>query len=72
MTPICSRHIHHPMAWDGGDFSKDDITFELTSRHVAALEDILLKVGGASGNNTAGAALTGPPASCYMTRPGST
>jgi hypothetical protein len=35
------------MAWHGGDFSKDDIAFDLSSRHVAALEDVLLKVRGA-------------------------
>jgi hypothetical protein len=32
------------MAWHGRDFSKEDIAFDLTSRHVSALEDVLLKV----------------------------
>ena len=44
MTPI--YHIDHPMAWCGRDFSKDDIAFDLTGRHVAALEEVLLKVRG--------------------------
>ena len=44
MTPICSTRIDHPMAWHGRDFSKEDIAFDLTSRHVSALEDVLLKV----------------------------
>jgi hypothetical protein len=40
------RAIHHPpadhkMAWRGGDFTKNDIAFDLTARHAAALEDVL-------------------------------
>ena len=47
MTPIYSTRINHPMAWRGGDFSKDDIAFDLSRKHVAALEDVLLRVRGA-------------------------
>jgi hypothetical protein len=47
VTPIYSARIDHPMAWRGGDFSKDGIAFDLGARHVAALEDVLLKVRGA-------------------------
>jgi hypothetical protein len=47
VTPIYSTRINHPMAWRGGDFSKDDIAFDLSRRHVAALEDVLLRVRGA-------------------------
>jgi hypothetical protein len=36
------------MAWRGGDFSKDDIAFDLSRKHVAALEDVLLRVRDAS------------------------
>jgi hypothetical protein len=32
------------MGWHGRDFCKEDIAFDLTSRHVAALEDVLQKV----------------------------
>jgi hypothetical protein len=44
MTPIYRERIDHPMAWCGGDIRKDDLAFDLTQRHVAALEDVLLKV----------------------------
>ena len=44
MTPIFRDHIDHPMAWCGGDFSKDDISFDLARRQVAALEDVLLRL----------------------------
>jgi hypothetical protein len=44
MTPIFCDHIDHPMAWCGGDFSKDDISFDLSQRQVAALEDVLLRL----------------------------
>ena len=47
MTPIYSARINHPMAWRGGDFSKGDIAFDLSRKHVAALEDVLLRVRGA-------------------------
>jgi len=46
VTPIYSARINHPMAWRGGDFSKDDIAFDLSRKHVAALEDVLLRVRG--------------------------
>jgi hypothetical protein len=35
------------MAWRGGDVSKDAIAFDLSRKHVAALEDVLLRVRGA-------------------------
>ena len=44
MTPIYSARIDHPMAWRGGDFSKENIAFDLSPKHVAALEDVLVKV----------------------------
>ena len=44
MTPIYNARIDHPMAWRGADFSKDDIAFDLGPRHVAALEDVSVKV----------------------------
>lgn len=44
MTPIFRDRIDHPMAWRGCDLSKDDISFDLSRRHVIALEDVLLKV----------------------------
>ena len=44
MTPIFCDHIDHQMAWRGGDFSKDDISFDLSHRQVAALEDVVLRV----------------------------
>ena len=43
MTSIYNARIDHPMAWRGGDFSKDDIAFDLSPSHVAALEGVLLK-----------------------------
>jgi hypothetical protein len=46
MTPIYRARIDHPMAWCGRGFSKDDIAFDLTRRHVAALGDVLLEVRG--------------------------
>ena len=44
MTPIFREHIGDPMAWCGGDFSKDDISFDLSRRQVAALQDVLLRL----------------------------
>jgi hypothetical protein len=41
MTAIHSVPAGHKMAWRGGDFTKDDIAFDLTARHAAALEDVL-------------------------------
>ena len=43
MTPILRDRIDHPMAWRGCDLSKEDISFDLSRRHVAALEEVLLK-----------------------------
>ena len=45
MTPIDCTQIDGPMAWRGSDIkSKDEIAFDLTRSHVAALEDVLLRV----------------------------
>ena len=45
MTPICRQQITEKTAWRGSDFrSKDDAAFELSSRNVAALEDLLLRL----------------------------
>jgi hypothetical protein len=42
LTPIRTDPIEGPMAWVGGDFTnKDQLAFDLTARHVAALESIL-------------------------------
>jgi len=38
MTPMFRDRIDHPMAWRGGELFKDDISFDLSQRHVAALE----------------------------------
>lgn len=43
MTRMFRDRIDHPMAWRGGEFSKEDISFDLSQRHVAALEHVLLK-----------------------------
>jgi hypothetical protein len=45
MTAIHSIPTNHKMAWRGGDFTKDDIAFDLTARHAAALEDLALRTG---------------------------
>ena len=45
MTPIDCKPIDRKMAWRGSDISsKDAIAFDLTRSHVAALEDVLLRV----------------------------
>ena len=44
MTPIHRAQIDHPMAWRGAELTKDDIAFDLTSRHASALEDVLLRL----------------------------
>jgi alpha-ketoglutarate-dependent taurine dioxygenase len=45
MTPILRHRILSRDAWVGSDFkSKDDIAFDLTSKQVAALEDLLLRL----------------------------
>lgn len=41
MTAIHQVPADHKMAWRGGDFTKDDIAFDLTARHRAALEEVL-------------------------------
>ena len=41
MTAIHHVPSDHKMIWRGGDFTKDDIAFDLTARHAAALEDVL-------------------------------
>jgi hypothetical protein len=45
MTAIHTVPDDHKMAWRGSDIkSKDDIAFDLTRRHAAALEDVLHRV----------------------------
>ena len=45
MTPIHHERINHPCAWLGSDFrSKDDLAFDLTRKHAAALEDLLVRL----------------------------
>src|SRR5579863_6703540 len=44
MTAIHHVPEDHKMAWRGGDFTKDDIAFDLTARHRAALEDVLSRI----------------------------
>jgi hypothetical protein len=44
MTPIHRAQIDHPMAWRGAELRKDDIAFDLSRRHAAALEEVLARV----------------------------
>ena len=44
MTPIHREEIDRPMAWRGGELTKDSVAFDLTARHRAALEDVLSRV----------------------------
>jgi hypothetical protein len=44
MSAIYSVANDDRMIWRGGDFTKDDIAFDLTTRHAAALEDVLGRV----------------------------
>jgi hypothetical protein len=44
ITPILRDRVDHPMAWRGCDLFKEEISFDLSPRHAAALEDVLLKV----------------------------
>jgi hypothetical protein len=44
MSAIHAVASDHKMVWRGGDFTKDDIAFDLTARHAAALEDVLSRV----------------------------
>jgi hypothetical protein len=47
LTPIHRELIDGPMAWIGADIaSKDQIAFDLTSKHVAALEALLTRSTG--------------------------
>lgn len=41
MSAIHSGPANHKMIWRGGDFTKDDVAFDFTARHAAALEDVL-------------------------------
>lgn len=41
MTAIHRVTANPKMIWRGGDFTKDQIAFDLTARHAAALEDLL-------------------------------
>lgn len=45
MTPMYADQIDRKIAWQGSDFrGKDDIAFDLSGRHIAALKDILKRV----------------------------
>jgi hypothetical protein len=44
MTAIHTVPKDHKMVWRGGEFTKDDVAFDLTRRHAAALEDVLRRV----------------------------
>lgn len=45
MTPIYRGKIDRRIAWHGADFrDKGELAFDLTDKHVAALEDIVLRV----------------------------
>jgi hypothetical protein len=46
MTATETVPSDHKMVWRGGDFTKDDIAFDLTRRQQAALEDVLHRVAG--------------------------
>jgi hypothetical protein len=47
LTPIRREVIDGPMAWTGDDFtSKDQLAFDLTTKHVKALESILVRTAG--------------------------
>jgi hypothetical protein len=46
MTAIYSVPGNGKMTWRGGDFTKDDIAFDLTARQAAALEDVLHRLRG--------------------------
>ena len=47
LTPIHDAPIDGPMAWVGSDVtSKDQIAFDLTAKHVTALEAVLAKMAG--------------------------
>src|SRR5580658_6220086 len=41
MTAIHTAPFDHKMAWRGSELRKDDIAFDLSARHAAALEDVL-------------------------------
>jgi hypothetical protein len=43
MTAIHQVPASDKMIWRGGDFTKDDIAFDLTARHQAALRDVLAR-----------------------------
>jgi hypothetical protein len=44
MTPRYQEQIKGPMAWRGSEITKEEIAFDLSTRQVAALEDVLAKV----------------------------
>ena len=45
MTAIGTSPIDHRMAWRGSEIKgKDDIAFDLTARHAAALEEVLQRI----------------------------
>ena len=41
MTAIHHVPADHKMIWRGGDFTKDDIAFDLSAHHAAALEEVV-------------------------------
>jgi hypothetical protein len=46
-TAIYTEHVTDPMAWTGADFSsKEDFTFDLSTKNVTALESIVAKTAG--------------------------
>jgi hypothetical protein len=47
LTPIHRQAIEHAVAWCGADFArKDELAFDLSPRHAAALEQILERTAG--------------------------
>jgi Taurine catabolism dioxygenase TauD, TfdA family len=48
MIAIHSVPVSDKMVWRGGDFAKEDIAFDLTAHHRAALEDVLHRTGKAA------------------------
>jgi hypothetical protein len=42
VTNIAKAYVEHPAAWLGKDLTKDDISFDLNTRHLDAFERVLL------------------------------
>jgi len=64
MTPILCGRVDYLMAWHGRDLCKEDISFDLSRRHVAALEDVLFSLP----RGVACRHLALAPATCRQTR----